>query len=165
LLDDIIDTRRDKELCGIVTSLIDIDIQDVLDKIDIEKKDFFDNLGNDFNEWFVTVQDVLDSNTAGHLLNLINTKADKKKVWNITIDTDWIEEAGVYKKIIEVEGMENTYDVNVHPVWSEDLQTRKLEREEYDKISVVHSQNGSIELICDEEKTNMNLNVRLEVTY
>ena len=44
-LDDIEDTRRDSELAGIVTSLIDIDIQDVLDDITKKKDKFFESLG------------------------------------------------------------------------------------------------------------------------
>lgn len=44
-LDDIEDTRRDAELAGIVTSLIDIDIQDVLDDITLKKNNFFETLG------------------------------------------------------------------------------------------------------------------------
>lgn len=76
-LDDIEDTRRDENLAGIVTSLIDIDIQDILNDITTKKNNFFTNLDStvkqEFEDWLQTIQDILDENTAGNLLNLINT--------------------------------------------------------------------------------------------
>lgn len=82
-IDDIEDTRRNSELCGIVTSLIDIDIQDVLDDITAKKDKFFEDLNieteeektaffNRLEAWFQSLQEILDENTAGNLLNKIN---------------------------------------------------------------------------------------------
>lgn len=100
-MDDIVDTRRDKELCGIVTSLIDIDIQDVLDDITTKKDAFFAELNittekekreffQRLETWFQTIQDILDGDTAGHLLNLINDNALRCRT--ITLDVEnWIQ--------------------------------------------------------------------------
>lgn len=102
-IDDITDTRRDADLCGIVTSLIDIDIQDVLDDITAKKDLFFTKLNieteeekteffNRLETWFQTIQDTLDGDTAGHLLNLINTKADTPTSYTLTIPTTgWVQ--------------------------------------------------------------------------
>lgn len=101
--DDITDTRRDAELCGIVTSLIDIDIQDVLDDITAKKDKFFEDLNieteeektaffNRLETWFETLQDILDENTAGNLLNLIdaNTQAINANTQSIATNTQAI---------------------------------------------------------------------------
>lgn len=87
---------------------------------------------------------------------------DQKRVFYLTIDTEWIADMDVFKKVVVMEEITENDIVKIYPVWSETLETRLLEKEEYDKISVVHSQNGGIELICDEDKPNMSLNIRLE---
>lgn len=92
-------------------------------------------------------------------------KANKKKLYEITIDTNWQGEEVPYTKMIEVEGIEVTDIVNMYPVWSEELEVRATEREEYSKISVIKSSENAIELICDEDKPTVALTVRLEVTY
>lgn len=188
-LDDIEDTRRDEELCGIVTSLIDIDIEDVLDEITNKKDNFFVQLGisteqekveffESLNSWFQNIQDILDENAATNLLNLINTnisniallqeeietKADAKKIWNVSIDTNWTG-TGPFTKTIEIEDMLDTYVAKIYPVFSSNLESRKIEKEEYNKISYVESSNGSITLICDDEKPTTALSIRIEVTF
>ena len=175
-IDDITDTRRDGELCGIVTSLIDIDIQDVLDDITTKKDNFFANLNiiteqdkaefwQRLEAWFQTLQDVLDGDVAGNLLNLINTKSNKKKTWNIELDTTWTGTEAPYTKTVSVQGMLATDEANIYPVWSETLATRQTEKEEYNKISMVTSGENSITLTCDEEKPEIALNARIEVMY
>ena len=102
-IDDITDTRRDSELCGIVTSLIDIDIQDVLDDITAKKDKFFEDLNieteeektaffNRLETWFESLQDILDENTAGNLLNKINanTQAINENTQAINANTQAI---------------------------------------------------------------------------
>ena len=94
--------------------------------------------------------------------NLINTKSNKKKTYTVQIDTTWTEEG---TKTIQVEGIQATDIVNLSPIWSEDKETRQQEKEEYNKISMVKSQDNVIQIICDEETPQMTLNVRLEVFY
>lgn len=183
--ENITDLRLNTELCGIVanqlqyvdTTTLFNQYQDWLNRvtkdaeIDLTQKqsDFENYLNslktiftNDFETWFQTVKDTLDGDTAGNLLNLINTKANKKKIYNITIDTNWTE---LDTKVIELQGIAETDIVNIYPVWSENKETRKKEKEEYSKISMVKSAENSIELICDEETPNINLNLRIEVVY
>lgn len=91
---DITDTRMDKDLCGIVATTVEqvdtttlfnqyvqwyenttteaeqeIDgyVKELKQKLNTSEKQFEE----DFKTWFATIQDVLDKDTAGHLLNLI----------------------------------------------------------------------------------------------
>ena len=65
----ITDTRLDSNVCGFVSSLIQPDTSG-----------WFAQFGSAFNTWFETIEDVLDENTAGNLLNLINAhKAETAK--------------------------------------------------------------------------------------
>lgn len=172
--ENITDLRLNTELCGIVanqlqhvdTTTIFNQYQDWLRRVTGEAEANLNNMQEEFessfNTWFQTIQDVLDGDTAGHLLNLINKKADKKKTYNITIDTtNWTEGT----KTIEVQGILTTDVVNLYPVWSETKETRLAEKEEYNKISMIKSGENSIELICDEETPTVSLNARIEVAY
>lgn len=186
-LDDIEDTRRDAELCGIVTSLIDIDIQDVLDDITTKKNNYFtilntmtqeeiDELISGLQEYINTAQTALEGDVAMNLLNLINanstsinnlvnTKSNKKKTWNITLDTEWTGTEAPYTKTVQIQGILATDVANIYPVWSDTLATRQTEKEEYSKISLVDSADGSITLTCDDDKPTTALNLRVEVVY
>lgn len=174
--EDITDLRLNTEACGIVavplqhvdTTTIFNQYQDWLKRVIGEAEADLNNMQeefeNSFNVWFETIQNVLDGDTAGNLLNLINTKADKKKVYNISIDTNWTNEVP-YKKTIEVAGILATDEVNLHPIYSEELETRLVEKEEYSKISIINSFENGIEIICDEEAPTIELNARIEVIY
>lgn len=189
-IDDITDTRRDSQLCGIVTSLIDIDIQDVLDDITTKKDNFFTALEITTEEekaefwqrlevWFQSVQDVLDENTAGNLYNLIlentqkinsntnliNTKANKKKVYNIVIGTTGWSDTVPYTNTIEVEGILDTDEPTIDLLQSDDIETAKKEIEEFAKIDRVDSLENNIILKCYDEKPTVSLNTRIEVIY
>jgi len=97
--------------------------------------------------------------------NKIKLKADKKKTYNITINSkNWTEEVP-YMQTIEIQGILETDTVNIYPIWSADLETRQTEKEEYNQISLVKLDENEIELICDEDKPTIDLNVRIEVNY
>lgn len=91
--------------------------------------------------------------------------ANKKKTWNIHISNLWTGDVVPYTKTISVEGLKETDEVSLYPIWHEHEEIRKREREAYNKISVVKSHDGSIELICDEGKPGAMLNARIEVIY
>lgn len=185
--ENITDLRLNTELCGIVanqlqhvdTTTLFNQYQSWLDNIIQEGETWLENtkeeaqanienmqeeFEQEFNEWFETLENTLSGDVAGNLYNLINTKADKKKVYNITIDTTWTEEAP-YTKNITVQGISSTDIVNMYPIWSTNLVTRTQEKEEYSKISMITSNENSIELTCDEDKPSIALNVRIEVVY
>lgn len=175
--ENITDLRLNTELCGIVanqlqhvdTTTIFNQYMDWLKRIMQEGEEKLINAEKNFEEnfktWFQTIQDVLDGDVAGNLLNLINTKSNKKKVYNIEIDTTWTGETAPYTKTIEVQGMLATDIANLEPIWSETLETRQAEKEEYNKISMIASKENSITLTCDEEKPQIILNARIEVMY
>ena len=99
-------------------------------------------------------------------INMINsTKSNNKKVYNITMDTNWTGETAPYTKTIAVQGMLATDIANLEPIWSTILATRQTEKEEYNKISMVTSAENSITLTCDEDKPTTSLNARIEVMY
>lgn len=58
--------------CGIVGSLLMPDIDAWYKSATAEQKAWFDKSQADFMTWFSTLADILDENTAGNLLNLIN---------------------------------------------------------------------------------------------
>ena len=111
------------------------------------------------------MQDTLDGDTAGNLYNLITTKADKKKTYNIEIDTNWTGEEAPYTKTITVQGILATDIANIYPIWSTELEARRTEKEEYSKISMITSSENAITLMCDDDKPDIILNARIEVFY
>lgn len=175
--ENITDLRLNTDLCGIVanqlqhvdTTTLFNQYQDWLanatEQGEEDLQTSLEQFETQFNTWFATVQDTLDGDTAGNLLNLINTKADKKKAYNITIDTTWTGDEAPYTKTIEVQGILATDIVNLYPVWSNTLETRQTEKEEYNKISMITSSENAIQLTCDSDKPNISLNARIEVVY
>ena len=100
--------------------------------------------------------------TKRQLDEILIDKANKKKIYNIEIDTEnWTEGT----KTIEIEGILATDEVDLKPVWSETKETRRQEKEEYNKISMINSGENSVEIICDDEVPEITLNARIEVVY
>lgn len=76
------DTRMDTAICGIVTGAVtQVDTTTLYNQIQSDLNQFKTVNEADFRAWFATIKDILDADTAGHLLNLIDdlddTKADK----------------------------------------------------------------------------------------
>jgi hypothetical protein len=67
----ITDTRLDTSRCGLVHALNDFDSSTLYNQISADMTSFKTTEQANFNTWFEGIQDVLDENTAGHLLNLI----------------------------------------------------------------------------------------------
>lgn len=189
-LDDIEDTRRNEDLCGIVTSLIDIDIQDVLDDITAKKNNYFavlssltqteiDELIAGLKQYIKTAQTALEGDVAMNLLNLItanttsinnlqttiNTKANKKKVWNITIDNEWEGTEAPYTKTVNIEGIQATDEPHIILLFSGNVENMLNEEKNFSKIRKVDSADGSLTFMCFEEKPEISLNLRVEVFY
>lgn len=93
----ITDLRLNTELCGIVanqlqyvdTTTIFNQYMDWLKKVmregELNLKKAQESFEQEFNTWFQNVQNVLDGDVAGNLLNLINTKSDIPRSKNITL--------------------------------------------------------------------------------
>ena len=147
-INDITDTRRDAELCGIVTSLIDIDIQDVLDDITAKKDKFFKDLNieteeekteffNRLENWFQTVQNVLDGDTVGNLLNLINTNTQAIKANIPVYDTltllvsNWVQNGEKYEYTVVDESITEDHHITCNMSIEEQEKLANAEGDSY----------------------------------
>lgn len=128
----------------------------------VVKSDNTDNITISIDNTGVYVEREEYQTKIGEIESLINTKANKKKVYNITIDTDWTEEG---TKTIEVEGIKAYEIVNLEIMWSEDKEIWKQEIEESNKITRIDSIENGIILTCIDEVPQISLNLRLEVNY
>ncbi len=83
----ITDTRLDTDRCGLITAIAEFDTSTLYTQIQADLAEFKSEEEVDFMEWyqaqtaafsawFATLQDILDSDTAAHLLNLINRTRD-----------------------------------------------------------------------------------------
>lgn len=70
-VENFVDTRQFIDFEGIYAE-VRRDMNQALAQAEIDKEQFFADWQNDFDTWFQGLQDVLDEDTAGHLLNLIN---------------------------------------------------------------------------------------------
>lgn len=81
------DTRLDTSRCGLITAIAEFDTSTIYTQIqadllefktheEVEFFEWYETQTAAFNAWFATLQDVLDENTAAHLLNLINRTRD-----------------------------------------------------------------------------------------
>ena len=107
-----------------------------------------------FKTWFQTIQDVLDGDTAGHLLNLINSNALRCKT--ITLNqTNWIEN--------EEETFE--YTVEDITVTSNHLVQGHMDLKNQDKMSngYIETFDGGYKIITSEkpeEDVTMNVSIQ-----
>lgn len=85
---DITDERALEDVCGIAQSLITVPTSVFQQQFDVwfnSRKDYYESIMEDwqqqeqaeFDAWFQTIQDALDGNTAGNLLNLINQNTNE----------------------------------------------------------------------------------------
>ena len=109
---NITDERLDPSVCGIVTDRVGVDTSMVnaqlnafIEQSENELNTFVEQSENEFNTWFATVQDTLDSDTAGHLLNLINGKEDIPVVLSLTLAASgWTGSSSPYKQTVAIPG-------------------------------------------------------------
>ena len=98
---NITDERLDPSVCGIVTDRVGVDTS----MVNAQLKAFMEQSEKEFNTWFATVQDTLDSDTAGHLLNLINGKEDIPVVLSLTLTASgWTGSSSPYKQTVAISG-------------------------------------------------------------
>lgn len=71
----ITDTRLDSDVCGFVSSLIQPDTSDWFTQFNSAFTTALNNNQSTWDTWFATLEDILDENVAGNLLNMINDLA------------------------------------------------------------------------------------------
>lgn len=97
---DIEDTRGNTELCGWVTGLIE----------QLNTTTMFEQWTAIFNNWFGTLQDLINENTEAMLVNALPVSL------KLTLTTGgWVSENGLYKQSVTVVGMNDTKTVIVSP--------------------------------------------------
>lgn len=168
--ENITDLRLNTELCGIVanqlqhvdTTTIFNQYMDWLKRIMQEGEEKLINVEKNFEEnfktWFQTIQDVLDGDTAGHLLNLINSNALRCKTTTLN-QANWKENA-------EAETFE--YTVQDITVTSSHVVDCKMDIENQNKMSMgyVESFDGGYKIIVaekPEENVTMNISIQKAV--
>lgn len=68
-----------KEWLKRVTGEAEINLEKLQEQFEKDLEEFMNSSSDDFNAWLETLQETLDGDTAGHLLNLINSKASKQE--------------------------------------------------------------------------------------
>lgn len=97
---DIEDTRANKSLCGWVTGLIE----------QLNSTTLFEQWEAIFNNWFGSLQDLINQNTEAMLVNALPTNV------TVTLTTaDWTASNGQYKQTVNVTNMSATKTVIVNP--------------------------------------------------
>lgn len=90
----ITDTRLDTSRCGVIVgAIVDLDTDQYYSQLQAMLSGYED----EFETWFATIQGILDEDTAGNLLAMIEDLQDKMEspIVTITIEsTDWVD--GVY---------------------------------------------------------------------
>lgn len=110
---DIADTRGNKNLCGIVAGTVEaMDFTQFNAQFDSYLAQFKSGRQADFDEWFAHIQDVLDDDTAGHLMNEINNR--------VRMDTPYLEldttaesgtdDADLYDAIVALEWQDDVIE-------------------------------------------------------
>lgn len=117
--ENITDLRLNTELCGVVANQLQhVDtttlfnqyeawFERVTGKAETDLENMQQQFESSFNTWFQTVQNVLDGDTAGNLLNLINTNTQAIKA-NIPVydtltllSTNWVQNGDKYEYTVE----------------------------------------------------------------
>lgn len=102
---NITDTRLKDDRCGLVAAILtDVDTTHLYDQIQADMLYFKATEQASFEHWFEDVQNVLDGNTAGNLLNMINTKASTASR-TVMIPVDGWTEGETYTQELRVEGV------------------------------------------------------------
>lgn len=170
--ENITDLRLNTELCGIVanqlqhvdTTTLFNQYQDWLKRVTGEaEKDLGEKkiqFETQFNTWFQNVKDVLDGDTAGHLLNLINdlrdTKADtpRRKILTL-LSTNWTLNTTTNKY---------EYIIQDNSITEDDFADCLLSEEDKKKLSDLDqfTENGRLILTTSKQVTeNINMTVVL----
>lgn len=165
--ENITDLRLNTEVCGIVanqlqhvdTTTIFNQYLDWLKRImqrgekDLERLE--SELVSSFNEWFKTVEYVLDGDAAGHLLNLIHEKSLKCKTRVLNVN-NWVqnEETGYYE-----------YTINNSLITASHLVEGHLDLENQEKLSnnYIESFDGGYKIITEdlpEEDITVNIAIQ-----
>ncbi len=195
----ITDLRLNSNYCGVVAALINqVDTTTLFNQYQAWYLETTNQAAADlsimlsafqssYNAWFADLQDILDENTAGNLLNMINAIiADVSALNNrlVTAETNIIELDGrldkqeqvlfatipttgwtsvePYTQTILVTGVTADDEPVISPVYSATYATKLLEKEAWNTISEIKTGVGSIIVSCFEEKPSTAIQIQLK---
>lgn len=165
----ITDTRLDSDRCGVVASIIG----------DTNTTTYYTQLGaviadaqaeiaaailanqGDWDTWFASVVDVLDENTAGNLLNLINQHAAQS--FSVLLAANGWSSSAPYTQTVSVDGILSTDTPLVDVVLSATAETALLQIDAYVLIGKIDTADGSITVTCYKTAPDIDLTLAMKV--
>ena len=194
---NITDLRLNNTYCGIVHGVvIQVDTTTIFNQFQAWYSETIDDattdiaamlsaFQNSFNAWFASIQDILDENTAGNLLNMINdlinrmtlaetaisnhtddialldTRLDlQERLLTATITTTGWSGTAPYTIAITVPGLTNSRP-DINPIYSTTPATARLEKEAWNTISYIDCTTNTMTVTCLDEKPTTAINVEL----
>lgn len=83
--------------------------------------------------------------------------------YTATVSATWSGTSAPYQQTVSVNGILETDNPHITPVYSSDLVTALLEKEAWNKIGYAVSGSNAITFTCLEEKPTQTLNIQIEV--
>lgn len=113
----ITDCRFNSNDCGnVICAVQSPDFTDILNQYEALWDSLITEKVGSFEQWFEEIKDRLDRDTAGHLLNLINTKADIPIYDTLTLlTTNWVQSGDKYEYTVVDESITEDHCVNCYP--------------------------------------------------
>lgn len=141
-----------------------VSLDELLGQWRAELDTFTENKTNDFNEWFKSIKDVLDENTAGQLLNMITALQDGKANKSVTRTTTlyastWIGSSSPYTYNLSVSGVTTTSNQELLP--STTITSTQLEALQAANIQDGGQASGKLTLKAWGDKPTVNIPVRV----
>lgn len=91
--------------------------------------------------------------------------ANVGKTWTATLlAANWTG-SGPYEQTVSVAGMSDAYNPNADIIYSSNVATAIEEKAAFAMIDEINTNNGSIAVVCYEDKPEVDLNIRLRGAY
>jgi len=165
----ITDTRLDSDRCGVVASIIGdtvtttyyAQLTAVIAAAEAAQAAALATNQAAWDAWFLTVVDILDEETAGNLLNLINYHAPTN--YNVSLPASGWSASAPYTQTITVTEMLSTDTPLTDVVLSDTAATAIAQMEAYGYIGKIVTADGQITATCYEDKPEVDLTLAMKV--
>ena len=155
----ITDTRLNSELCGVVTQTVHgLDSTDYF----LQLQAMLESSQTTFEEWFATIQDILDENTAGHLLNLIENLINTNQI-TLTA-SGWTGTSAPFTQTVSIPSMRASQVIIPGVVLSGTTANQLNQLKAWRLVNDGDNPtDGSITFTCLKSKPTINLTVKLAI--
>lgn len=158
----ITDTRTDSTRCGVVASIIgETDTTTYYAQIQADLAGFKAVEQAAFDEWFAGVQDILNEDAAGHLMNLMLYHAPITYTATL-LASGWSANAP-YTQTIAVNGVAATDTPTVDVVLDSVAATAKAQLEAYGFVGKIAAEDYAITAVCYDSKPTVNIPIILKI--